>query len=159
MPDAGGERARKPNGHGPAGADPVDDSLSELRSLLVGPERRGSDGRSRPTCSIPSVQTRDVSRVLPDAIALRATDPQLSKALAPSIEIAVTASVRRDPRPLADALFPVMGPAIRKAIRAHARVDDGVAQPDGRAQPVVRARCSGDGRRFKPASRSRKSSS
>jgi len=115
MPDAGGERARKPNGHGHAGADPVDDSLSELRSLLVGPERRDLTALQAHMLD-PSVQTRDVSRVLPDAIALRANDPQLSKALAPSIEIAVTASVRKDPRPLADALFPVMGPAIRKAI-------------------------------------------
>src|SRR5215510_4970777 len=118
MPDAGGERERKPNGHGPSGGDAVDDSLSELRSLLVGPERRDLTALQA-HFSDPSVQTRDVSRVLPDAIALRATDPQLSKALAPSIEVAVTASVRRDPRPLADALFPVMGPAIRKAI-AHA---------------------------------------
>jgi len=36
--------------------------------------------------------------------------------LAPVVERALTASVRRDPRPLADALFPVMGPAIRRAI-------------------------------------------
>src|SRR5262245_59074352 len=115
MPDAGGERERKPNGHGPSGGDAVDDSLSELRSLLVGPERRDLTALQA-HFSDPSLQTRDVSRVLPDAIALRATDPQLSKALAPSIEVAVTASVRKDPRPLADALFPVMGPAIRKAI-------------------------------------------
>jgi OOP family OmpA-OmpF porin len=57
-----------------------------------------------------------VSRILPDAIALRANDEQLTRALAPSVEEAITASVRRDPRPLADALFPVIGPAIRKAI-------------------------------------------
>jgi OOP family OmpA-OmpF porin len=43
-------------------------------------------------------------------------DPE---ALAPTVERALNASVRRDPRPLADALFPVMGPAIRRAI-AHA---------------------------------------
>jgi OOP family OmpA-OmpF porin len=36
--------------------------------------------------------------------------------LAPAVERALTASVRRDPRPLANALFPVMGPAIRRAI-------------------------------------------
>lgn len=94
---------------------PVDDSLAELRSLLVGPERRELLALQSHLLD-PSLHTRDVSSVLPDAIALRATDPQLTRALAPSIEEAVTASVRRDPRPLADALFPVMGPAIRKAI-------------------------------------------
>ena len=31
---------------------------------------------------------------------------------------AITTSVRRDPKPLADALFPVIGPAIRKAVAA-----------------------------------------
>jgi OOP family OmpA-OmpF porin len=94
---------------------PVDDSLAELRSLIVGPEQRGLLTLQSHLFD-PSIHTRDVSSVLPDAIALRATDPQLTRALAPSIEEAVTASVRRDPRPLADALFPVMGPAIRKAI-------------------------------------------
>ena len=33
------------------------------------------------------------------------------------VEEAITASVRRNPQPLADALFPVIGPAIRKAIQ------------------------------------------
>ncbi|MGE5813878.1 MAG: OmpA family protein [Acidobacteriota bacterium] len=94
---------------------PVDDSLAELRSLIVGPEQRELLTLQSHLFD-PSIHTRDVSSVLPDAIALRATDPQLTRALAPSIEEAVTASVRRDPRPLADALFPVMGPAIRKAI-------------------------------------------
>jgi OOP family OmpA-OmpF porin len=97
---------------------PADDRFAELRSLLVGPERRELLALQAHLHDS-SVQTRDVSRVLPDALALRATDPKLTKALAPSIEEALTASVQRDPRPLADALFPVMGPAIRKAV-AHA---------------------------------------
>jgi outer membrane protein OmpA-like peptidoglycan-associated protein len=92
-----------------------DDLLSELRSLIVGPEQRELLAlRSR--LLDPEVQTREVSRVLPEAILLRGSDPELTHALTPSIEEAVTASVRRDPAPLADALFPVMGPAIRKAI-------------------------------------------
>lgn len=117
MADGGAERERRvPDGNGRAGDDGVDgDSFSELRSLIVGPERRELMALQAHLHD-PSIQTRDVSRVLPDAIALRATDPQLTRALAPSVESAVTASVRKDPRPLADALFPVMGPAIRKAI-------------------------------------------
>jgi OOP family OmpA-OmpF porin len=107
-------------GRPPAGGDdaPADDRFAELRSLIVGPERRELRALQAQLHD-PSVQTRDVSRVLPDAIALRATDPKLTRALAPSIEEALTASVQKDPRPLADALFPVMGPAIRKAV-AHA---------------------------------------
>ncbi len=48
----------------------------------------------------------------------RKDDPQMTRALAPTVEEALTASVRRNPRPLADALFPIFGPAIRKAIAA-----------------------------------------
>jgi OOP family OmpA-OmpF porin len=92
-----------------------DEQLTELRSLIVGPEQRELLALQARLLD-PEVQMRDVSRVLPDAILLRGADPELTHALTPSIEEAVTASVRRDPAPLADALFPVMGPAIRKAI-------------------------------------------
>ena len=56
--------------------------------------------------------------MLPKAILLRKDDPQMTRALAPTVEEAITSSVRRNPRPLADALFPIFGPAIRKAIAA-----------------------------------------
>lgn len=95
--------------------EPAPDSFDELRSLIVGPEQRELRTLAAHLLD-PSVQVRDVSRVLPDAIALRSNDAQLMRVLTPTIEEALTASVRRDPRPLADALFPVMGPAIRKAI-------------------------------------------
>lgn len=97
----------------PAAED--DETFAELRTLLVGPERRELLALQAHVLD-PAVQTQDISRVLPDAIALRSDDPQLTRALAPSVEEAITSSVRRDPRPLADALFPVIGPAIRKAI-------------------------------------------
>jgi OOP family OmpA-OmpF porin len=92
-----------------------EEEFSELRSLIIGPEQRELLALQAHVLD-PSVQTRDISRVLPDALTIRSRDPQLLRALAPSVEHAVTESVRRDPRPLADALFPVIGPAIRKAI-------------------------------------------
>ena len=91
--------------------------FTELRSLLVGPEQRQL--RALQTrLEDPAAQARDVSRVLATAVELRTHDPHLRRALAPTIEDAITASVRRNPRPLADALFPIIGPAIRKAIAA-----------------------------------------
>jgi outer membrane protein OmpA-like peptidoglycan-associated protein len=108
-----GSRAR--SGEPAAVTDDPADSFDELRALIVGPEQRELMALQAHLLD-PAVQVRDVSRVLPDAIALRSSDPKLTRALAPSIESALTASVQRDPRPLADALFPVMGPAIRKAI-------------------------------------------
>ncbi len=89
--------------------------LAELRSLLVGPEQ--NELRSlRSRLDDPKAYARDVSNILPDAIALRSHDAALSKVLAPTIEQSLNSSVRRNPRPLADALFPVMGPAIRKSV-------------------------------------------
>jgi outer membrane protein OmpA-like peptidoglycan-associated protein len=117
MPDPAADASSSRSGANGSGVPDSagDDRFAELRALLVGPERRELMALQA-HLSDPSAQVRDISRVLPDAMALRATDPQLTRALAPSIETALTASVRRDPRPLADALFPVMGPAIRRAI-------------------------------------------
>ena len=94
---------------------PADDNFARLRSIIIGPEQRELHAL-RSHLFDPAVQTQDVSRVLPDALQLRSRDPQLMRALAPSVEHAITASVARDPQPLADALFPVIGPAIRKAV-------------------------------------------
>lgn len=119
MPESAGRGTehRPPTRDRPAGhsSAAVADGFAELRSLIVGPEQRELLELQSHLLD-PAVQTRDVSRILPDAIALRAGDPQLNRVLAPLIEDSITASVRRDPRPLADALFPVIGPAIRKAI-------------------------------------------
>jgi OOP family OmpA-OmpF porin len=92
-----------------------DEQLTELRALIVGPEQRELLALQARLLD-PEAQLRDVSRVLPEAILLRRADTKLAHALTPFIEEGVTASVRRDPAPLADALFPVMGPAIRRAI-------------------------------------------
>jgi outer membrane protein OmpA-like peptidoglycan-associated protein len=91
--------------------------FAELRSLIVGPEQRHLR-TIQARLDDPATQARDVSRVLPVAMLLRKDDPQMTRALAPTVEEALTASVRRNPRPLADALFPIFGPAIRKAITA-----------------------------------------
>ncbi len=66
------------------------DPLARLRAILLGKEREA---------------IRRIEQKLDDP-----------EALSPVVERALTASVRRDPKPLADALFPVMGPAIRRAI-------------------------------------------
>lgn len=113
---ATGAGPRAAHGDEGPGRGAVDEArFAELRRLIVGPEQVELRAlRTRVTD--PSLRLRDVSLVLPDAIAERAGDPKLARALAPPIEEAITASVRRDPRPLADALFPAIGPAIRKAI-------------------------------------------
>ena len=96
-------------------APSIPDGLDELRDLLVDPERKAiADLRAR--LDDPVLRGRDLANGLPEALARCSGDHRLTEALMPPVEAVITSSVRRNPRPLADALFPVIGPAIRKAI-------------------------------------------
>ena len=100
-----------------SGAQPGD-ALAELRGLLFSEEQLQL-AHLRRRIEEPLLRTDDVSRVLAQAIALHSADGSaLTAALTPSVEAAIASSVRRDPQVLADAIFPVMGPAIRKSIAA-----------------------------------------
>ena len=102
-----------------------DDDLAALRQLLVGPEQNQLRVLQE-QLDTPRIDAAAVSRILPEAISLRTRqngqagqnrqDLQLATALTPTIEASLQASVKKDPKPLIDAIFPVLGPAIRKAI-------------------------------------------
>jgi outer membrane protein OmpA-like peptidoglycan-associated protein len=112
------DRAVLPPAHAastPAGDDP--DDLTSLRSILLAPAEAQIQ-RLQARLDDRYAQARDVSAVLPQALVHCSGDPELARALAPPVEKAITASVRRDPKPLADAIFPIIGPAIRKAVAA-----------------------------------------
>jgi OOP family OmpA-OmpF porin len=95
--------------------DPSAQELSELRELILGPERRRLRELERKLEA--GATPEELAELLPEAIALRAgRDRQLARALAPTVESAIGESVRRNPREIASAIFPVLGPAIRKAI-------------------------------------------
>jgi len=90
----------------------------ELRELILAPEQETLE-RLRQRVDDPVSRTEDVGSVVAEAIQLRREqggDEALSSALSPTIETALRDSVRKDPGTLADALFPVMGPAIRRSI-------------------------------------------
>jgi len=93
-------------------------ALEELRHLILAPEQEAL-GRLNERIENPESRTEDVSSVVAEAIQRRRDQggsDALSEALAPTIQTALRESVRKDPGTLADALFPVMGPAIRRAI-------------------------------------------
>jgi OOP family OmpA-OmpF porin len=91
--------------------------MASLRAELLGPEqRRLAALQARLDNRL--ARAEDLAEVLPTVLQQHANDPYLARALTPPLEQAITASVRRNPKPLADALFPVMGPAIRKAVAA-----------------------------------------
>ena len=90
----------------------------ELRQLILAPEQEALE-RLHQRVDDPASRTEDVGSVVAEAIQLRRKqggDEALSVALAPTIETALRESVRKNPGTLADALFPVMGPAIRRSI-------------------------------------------
>ncbi len=77
-----------------------DARLQELRSLIGTPPN-----------------AEEVATVLADAVRLR-TDADLRGAVQPLVTEALVHSVQTNPRKVADALFPIFGQAIRKAITA-----------------------------------------
>ena len=91
-------------------------SLKRLRRLLLGPYQDQLD-RLQDRLDTPELHADDVSKILPEAIFLRSSrDQKIELALEPITAKAISASIKKDRKILVDALFPVMGPAIRKAI-------------------------------------------
>jgi outer membrane protein OmpA-like peptidoglycan-associated protein len=102
----------------PSEARPPDsvEELDRLRRLLIGAER-DEIARIKARLDEMGLTVEELSELLPAAIEARnKRDNRLGEALSPTIEQSLRASVQRNPRALVDAIFPVMGPAIRKAI-------------------------------------------
>lgn len=90
--------------------------MRELRALLLGEDRDNLE-RLQAWLDDPRRRAEDISQILPESISLRARrDKKLTRALAPTVEEALNISVRRNPGHIVDAIFPVIGPAIRRAI-------------------------------------------
>ncbi len=90
------------------------ETISELRDLLLGTDRQQAQ-RLKP--HLDKIEPKDLSRVLPTAIRLRSSqDHVLTDALMPTVAAALKIAVKRDPQAVAEAIFPVMMPAIRQAI-------------------------------------------
>jgi OOP family OmpA-OmpF porin len=100
---------------GAAKRPPADDPpLAELRAILLGPDREAWESM-RQRLDNPARRAEDIASVLADAVRLR-SDAKLRRALQPLLEEALQLSVQSNPRMLADALFPIFGKAIRRAI-------------------------------------------
>ena len=90
--------------------------LNELRHLLFGDEqKRIEEIGSRVEQA--EFRVSDVAEVLPESItASFERDPRLIGALRAPVKQCVSESIRENPEDYANVLFPVMGPAIRRAI-------------------------------------------
>ncbi|MEZ4700680.1 MAG: hypothetical protein R2834_10155 [Rhodothermales bacterium] len=99
----------------------VSPEMEELRRLLFGEEveqvERLEQRVDRVAAMEEEGQVPALSRTLPDAIAMHGEDSRvLANALGPTIEKTIHISIRRNPKPFVDALFPIIGPAIRRSI-------------------------------------------
>ena len=93
------------------------DVADELRRLVLGGDRAALLDHWA-EAGPEHLDAAALSDLLPDAVRLREQrDDELGRALEPSVESGLRASVERNPQPIADILFPVMGPAIRRAVR------------------------------------------
>lgn len=92
------------------------DELQRLRSLILGAEQASLSILTAKVGDSASL-AHSVAGVLPNAVAIRArTDDRLTVELAPLVEASLQQSVKTNPQPLVDALYPLMGPAIRRSI-------------------------------------------
>lgn len=91
-------------------------SLDQLKTLLLGEEKQQLEELNERIAD-PALRSSDIADILPDAIRHSgAQNTQLAKALEPTVTECLHTAIARDPDPLADALYPVMGPAIRMSI-------------------------------------------
>ncbi len=99
-----------------AGSDEA--ALDALRGLILAEERQRLEQLEQ-RLNDPKLRTDDISAVLVEAMNQRSRrDGQLGRVLAPLVEEALLRSVKENPQVLAEALFPVIGPAIRRAVAA-----------------------------------------
>ena len=89
--------------------------FSYLRHLLLGPEQSQLERLATRLDSF-SLQPHEVSRVLPDAIRLRAQqDNRLLASMVPVTQQALTLSIKESPHLISDSMAPIIGSAVRKA--------------------------------------------
>lgn len=97
-------------------SESIDPDLERLRTILLGKDYKDLLALKQ-QMETPRRHSEKIAAIVSEALAIRATqDNSLSEVLSPTIENALTDSVERDPQRLANALYPVMGPAIRKSI-------------------------------------------
>lgn len=89
--------------------------LETLRRLLLGPEYQSVLSTNK-IINDPVKLGELLVPVISQSLKLEQSSQTMQKALSPTVVNALMDSVSDDPKPIADALYPVMGPAIRRSI-------------------------------------------
>lgn len=91
-------------------------AYDELKRLLLNDEQQSLQ-EIRHHLFDKKQRSEDIAEVLSDSVASASKDPEpLSNAMGTVIHGSISKLIKTDPQSFADALFPVMGPAIRKSI-------------------------------------------
>lgn len=95
---------------------PENGSVEELKNLLIKPEKNQIQGILK-RLDDPMLRAKEISRLLPEALSLSLLkDSKISQIVRPLIDETIKISVKNNPKVMADAIFPALGPGIRKAI-------------------------------------------
>ncbi len=90
--------------------------LRELQKLLFGADQQARLDRLDSEWNDPGQLAPRVGQALSDAIAFHTPDNQLTEAITPHVIESIGNAARRNPESISTAIFPILGPAIRKAI-------------------------------------------
>ena len=99
----------------PKPPSPEADDLLRLRELLLGDRIVYVDALYR-RVKDPEQRTEDVAEVLPGAMETVVADPVAQPKFAQPLVETIRGAIKRDTESFAEALFPVLGPAIRRAV-------------------------------------------
>ncbi len=104
---------------GPAGEP--DEELRRLREILLTSELDQITDLKR-RLDDPEVRADEIARVVAEAVRRASKgDAQLAVALRPLVESGLQESIRRNPAAIVDTIYPILGPAIRKAVASAVR--------------------------------------
>jgi len=93
-----------------------EDDITKLKNLILSKELSELK-ELKEKIDKPHNFSKQVAGVLPEAFKRANSESDgISKSMVPTIEKTILKSVSGNPKPMADALFPIMGPAIRKSI-------------------------------------------
>jgi OOP family OmpA-OmpF porin len=98
-----------------------DEELRRLRELLLTSEHEQiADLRRR--LDDPNVRAEEAAHILAEAVRRAARgDPELAVAMRPLVESGFQESIRQNPAAIVDTIYPILGPAIRKAVASAVR--------------------------------------
>lgn len=91
------------------------DDLERLRALLLGEDKSRMDSLYERVTE-PESRTSDVAEVLPGAMNRVIEDPLAAPSMERPIVDTIKSAIKHDTESFAEALFPVLGPAIRRAV-------------------------------------------